>query len=259
MPAQYDTIGVDYADLRKPDPRIAARICAALGHAQRVLNVGAGAGNYEPLDREVVALEPSEEMIRQRPAGAAPVIQGVAEALPFADKSFDAAMASLTVHHWIDKAKGLAEMRRVSRGTVVLFTFDPAFRAGWLTDYFPEIVTMDDAQMPKIADYEQWLGPVSVSPVPIPHDCTDGFLYSYWRRPHAYLDPHIRRGISTFWKMQDAEAGLARLAADLKSGVWEARYAHLLEMEELDAGYRIVAYNPSLSGLSKPVFESRPY
>jgi SAM-dependent methyltransferase len=243
MTAQYDTIGVDYSKLRKADPRIAARIHSALGDAQRVLNVGAGAGNYEPVDREVVGVEPSAEMVRQRPDGSAPVIQASAEALPFADNSFDAAMASLTVHHWTDKAQGLAEMRRVSRGPVVLFTFDPAFRSCWLTDYFPEIVTMDDTQMPQMADYENWMGPVSVSPVPIPHDCTDGFLYSYWRRPRAYLDPVIRKGISTFWKMSDAGRGLARLAADLESGAWEARYGEHLELNELDAGYRLVVAN----------------
>jgi SAM-dependent methyltransferase len=240
MPAVYDTIGVDYANLRKADPRIAARVHAALGDARRVLNVGAGAGNYEPTDREVVAVEPSAEMICQRLEGSAPVIQASAESLPFADNSFDAAMASLTVHHWADKAKGLAEIRRVSRGPVVLFTFDPAFRGGWLADYFPEIVTMDDEQMPKMADYENWLGAISVIPVPIPHDCTDGFLYSYWRRPRAYLDPMIRKGISTFWKMQDVETGLARLAADLDSGAWEARYGDLRQLEKLDAGYRLV-------------------
>lgn len=238
--APYDTIGVDYSNLRRADPRIAARIHSALGDARRVVNVGAGAGNYEPADREVIAVEPSAEMIRQRPEGAAPVIQGSAEALPFADNSFDAAMASLTVHHWIDKAKGLAEMRRVSRGPIVLFTFDPAFRDCWLANYFPEILTMDDEQMPKMADYERWLGPISVAPVPIPHDCTDGFLYSYWRRPHAYLDPAIRKGISTFWKMKDADGGLARLAADLDNGRWTARYADLLKLDELDTGYRLI-------------------
>jgi SAM-dependent methyltransferase len=240
MSAHYDTIGLDYATLRQPDPRIATHIHSALGDARRVLNVGAGAGNYEPLDREVIAVEPSAEMIRQRPEGAARAIQASAEALPFADNSFDAAMASLTVHHWGDKAKGLAEMRRVTKGRIVLFTFDPAFRGSWLTDYFPEIISMDDSQMPKIADYARWLGPITVSPVPIPHDCTDGFLYSYWRRPHAYLNTNIRKGISTFWKMQDAEAGLARLAADLDSGAWNQRYGKLLELGELDAGYRMV-------------------
>lgn len=240
MTAVYDTIGVVYGDLRKPDPRIAAQIHSALGGAKRVLNVGAGAGNYEPADRDLVAVEPSAEMIRQRPKSAAPVVQASAEELPFADNSFDAVMASLTVHHWADKAKGMAEMRRVSRGPIVIFTFDPAFRGCWLTDYFPEIVTMDDAQMPKISDYQEWLGPISVSVVPIPHDCTDGFLYAYWRRPQAYLDPHIRKGISTFWKMENVEEGLQRLSDDLDSGEWERRYRNLLDLDEIDCGYRLI-------------------
>ena len=240
MPAIYDAIGVDYANLRKPDPRIAAYIHAALGDAKTVLNVGAGAGSYEPVDRQITAVEPSAEMIRQRSEGAAPAIQGSAEALSFADDSFDAAMAILTVHHWTDKAKGLTEMRRVSRGPVVLLTFDPAHRGCWLTDYLPELVTLDEGQMPVIADYARWLGPVTTLPVPIPHDCSDGFLYAYWRRPHAYLDPRIRKGMSSFWKIAGAEAALERLAADLDSGAWEARYGNLMELDAIDAGYRLV-------------------
>ena len=240
MSTVYDTIGVVYGDLRKPDPRIAAKIHRALGGAKRVLNVGAGAGNYEPADRDLIAVEPSAEMIRQRPKGSARVIQASAEELPFADKSFDAVMASLTVHHWTDKAKGMAEMRRVSRGPIVIFTFDPAFRSCWLTDYFPEIVTMDDAQMPKMSDYDGWLGSASVSGVPIPHDCTDGFLYAYWRRPHAYLDPHIRKGISTFWKTKTVDAGIQRLSDDLESGQWKRRYGDLLHLDEIDCGYRLI-------------------
>lgn len=190
----YDTIGVDYANLRKPDPRIAAHIHAALGEARTVLNVGAGAGSYEPADRDVTAVEPSAEMIRQRPSYLAPAIQGGAEALPFSDKQFDASMAILTIHHWADKAEGLAEMRRVTRGPVVLLTFDPMHRGCWLTDYLPALMTLDEGQMPAMADYARWMGPISVSPVPVPHDCCDGFLYAYWHRPHAYLDPKIRQG-----------------------------------------------------------------
>ena len=240
MAEVYDTIGVVYGDLRKPDPRIAAQIHRALGGAKRVLNVGAGAGNYEPADRELVAVEPSAEMIRQRPEGSARVIQASAEELPFPDNSFDAVMASLTVHHWTDKAKGMAEIRRVSRGPIVIFTFDPAFRSRWLTDYFPEIVTMDDAQMPKISDYEKWLGSTAVSVVPIPHDCTDGFLYAYWRRPQAYLDPHTRKGISTFWNMEKVDEGIQRLSDDLESGEWRRRYGDLLDLDEIDCGYRLI-------------------
>jgi SAM-dependent methyltransferase len=205
-----------------------------------VLNVGAGAGSYEPADRQLTALEPSREMIRQRPAAAAPAIQGEAEALPFPDRSFDAVMAVLTVHHWTDKGRGLREMRRVSDGPVVLLTFDPAHRDNWLLDYFPGLAALDDAQMPTLSAYARHLGAVDVCPVPVPHDCSDGFLYAYWRRPAAYLDPRIRSGMSSFWALGTVDHGLERLAADLSSGEWERRYGALLERDEIDAGYRLV-------------------
>jgi SAM-dependent methyltransferase len=240
MSAKYDSIGINYAELRKPDPRIAKVIESALGPAQTVLNVGAGTGSYEPTDRSVTAVEPSREMVGQRSAAAARVIQASADHLPFGDKSFDASMAILTIHHWPDKQAGLGEMRRVTRGRIVLLTFDPAHRP-WLTDYLPELAALDEAQAPKMSDYERWLGPVHVTPVPVPHDCSDGFLYAYWRRPEAYLDPKIRSGVSSFWAIGDAaEAGLQRLRRDLETGAWERRYAELLTLDEYDAGYRLV-------------------
>jgi SAM-dependent methyltransferase len=237
--AKYDTIGRNYAALRKPDPRIARTIESALGSAQTVLNVGAGTGSYEPADRSVTAVEPSREMIAKRGPDAAKAIQASAGDLPFADKSFDAAMAILTIHHWPDKEAGLREMRRVTRGMIVLLTFDPLHRP-WLTDYLPELAALDQAQMPSMSDYERWLGPVQITPVLVPHDCCDGFLYAYWRRPHAYLDPMIRSGSSSFWALPDAEAGLQKLKHDLESGVWDRRYAGLLNLDEYDAGYRLV-------------------
>jgi SAM-dependent methyltransferase len=240
MRSTYDTIGVNYAALRKPDPWIAALIESALGSAKTVLNVGAGAGSYEPVGRQVTALEPSMEMIRQRPVSAATVIQGRAEALPFGDNSFDAAMAILTVHHWSDKARGLKEMRRVTRGPLVILTYDPAFRDYWLADYLPELVALDEGQMPRLTDYEAWLGPVEISPVPIPHDCSDGFLSAYWRRPAAYLDPRIRAAMSSFWALGDVSAALGRLEDDLNSGAWARQNAELLDLAERDCGYRIV-------------------
>ncbi|MGE5721522.1 MAG: class I SAM-dependent methyltransferase, partial [Sphingomonadales bacterium] len=224
-----------------PDPRIAALIARALGPARTVLNVGAGTGSYEPADRQVTAVEPSLEMIRQRAPNAATAIQGHAEDLPFDDDSFDASMAVLTVHHWSDREAGLREMRRVTRGPVVLLTFDPAHRGAWLTDYIPELVALDEAQMPGMSDYGIWLGPVTVSLVPVPHDCSDGFLYAYWRRPSAYLDPRIRSGISSFWTIKNVDNGLRKLAKDLESGEWERRYSELLALDEYDAGYRLVA------------------
>ena len=239
MSAKYDTIGLNYAELRKPDRRIARIIESALGSAQTVLNVGAGTGSYEPADRSVTAVEPSGEMIRKRRPGAAEAVQASADDLPFDDKSFDASMAILTIHHWPDKAAGLSEMRRVTRGRIVLLTFDPQHRP-WLTDYLPELATLDEAQAPRMSDYERWMGPVQITPVLVPHDCSDGFLYAYWRRPAAYLDPHIRSGSSSFFAIGNAEAGLQRLRRDLETGEWERRYAELLAHDEYDAGYRLV-------------------
>lgn len=239
MVAKYDTIGINYAQLRTPDPRIAVAIQASLGRAETVLNVGAGTGSYEPLDRRVTAVEPSLEMIRKRSHSAAEVIQASAGDLPFEDDAFDASMAILTIHHWPDKAAGFREMRRVTRGRIALLTFDPSHRP-WLTDYLPELAALDDAQMPAMSDYEKWLGDVQVAPVLVPHDCTDGFLYAYWRRPEAYLDPRIRSGSSSFWAIGDFEAGLQRLKQDLETGEWERRYAELLNRDAYDAGYRLV-------------------
>ena len=239
--AAYDRIGVNYSDLRKPDPRIAARIDRALGSAVTVLNVGAGAGAYEPAGRQVTAVEPSLAMIRQRRLPAVNVIQGRAEELPFGDGHFDASMAVLTIHHWSDKSKGLQEMRRVTRGPIVILTCEPGFRDFWLFDYFPQLIDLDEQHMPPLDAYEPWLGPVDISPETIPHDCIDGFLSAYWRRPEAYLDPRVRAAMSSFWALGDAALpGLRRLEADLASGAWARRYAHLLNLEERDCGYRLV-------------------
>jgi SAM-dependent methyltransferase len=240
MSAKYDVIGVNYAELRKPDPRIAKIIEGALGSAQTVLNVGAGAGSYEPTGRSLIAVEPSREMIRKRCPAAAEAVQANAGELPFDDKRFDASMAILTLHHWPDKKAGLREMRRVTRGRIVLLTFDPSHRP-WLTDYLPELAALDEAQMPTLSDYERWLGSVQITPVLVPHDCSDGFLYAYWRRPAAYLDERIRSGSSSFWAIGNAEAGLQNLRRDLETGEWERLYADVLALDEYDAGYRLVA------------------
>jgi SAM-dependent methyltransferase len=242
MPAAlYDRIGLGYAAYRRPDPRIASRIAIALGSARTVVNVGAGAGSYEPADRTVVAVEPSAEMVRQRAPSAAPAVQALAEALPFGAGSFDAAMAVLTIHHWSDAPRGLAEMRRVARDRIAILTWDPEHPGFWLTrDYFPEIVPADRVTFPTLGMIEDVLGPIEVRPVPIPADCTDGFLGAYWRRPEVYLDPGARAAISMFAKLDDVETRIARLRADLADGSWERRNGHLLAKPELDLGYRLV-------------------
>ncbi len=243
MSQLYDEIGVGYQQRRRPDPRVAAAIIRALDRAESVVNVGAGAGSYEPTDRPVVAVEPALTMIRQRRAGSAPAVQASATDLPFRDGGFAASLAILTVHHWPDRARGLDELARVARRRVVVVTWDPAWTGFWLIDdYFPEIAEIDRRIFPTIDDYARAIGPIEVRPLPIPHDCVDGFMGAYWRRPQAYLDAGVRSAISTFAKARprELESGLERLRRDLADGEWERRHAHLFERAELDLGYRIV-------------------
>jgi SAM-dependent methyltransferase len=238
----YDDIGKGYADLRRPDPRIAAAIGDALGDARSVVNVGAGTGSYEPRDRDVVAVEPSLTMIGQRPAGAPPCVQGLARNLPFRPAAFDAALAILTVHHWPQRRRSLAELARVARRRVVVLTWDPEFAGEyWLNDeYFPAFRAVDRQAFPTFAELREVLGELEIAPVPVPHDCSDGFAGAYWRRPRAYLDPAVRRAISTFARVPDTADGLRRLERDLDSGAWAARHRDLLERDALDLGYRLV-------------------
>ena len=247
----YDTIGNTYTVTRRTEPRIAARIWAALGDAQTVLNVGAGTGSYEPPDRDVTAVEPSALMRAQRPAGAAPCVAGTAECLPFEDQSFDAAMAVCTVHHWQDPIAGLREMRRVAR-RVVVFTFRSAWSASgqfdssdpdrfWLTcDYLPEIADFH-VDRPSLIDGAHAIG-ARMEPVLIPWDCTDGFFEAYWRRPEAYLDDDVRRGISVWARVgPDAEQrAVHSLRDDLASGRWAERNRDLVDLEAAELGARLL-------------------
>ena len=241
MAAVYDRIGVGYADLRVPDPRIARQLLDALGPGT-VLNVGAGTGSYEPASTRA-AVEPSPVMLAQRPKGSAPAVQALAEALPFADQQFDATLAVLTTHHWTDPARGLDELRRVSRRQVIL-TWDQDFWADrfWLlVDYLPEAAERERDLAALSTITTQWPEAV-VTPVPIPHDCTDGFFAAYWRRPEAYLVPAVRDAISGLALLEQGlvTAAMDRLAQDLADGSWRQRHADLLERDELDCGYRLV-------------------
>jgi len=241
---RYDTIGRTYATTRRTDPRIAARIHAALTGARRVLNIGAGTGSYEPEDREVFAIDPSITMLRQRAEGAAPAVRAVAEALPFPDGAFDAAMTTLTVHHWTDLEHGLGEMQRVAPRQVIFF-FDTASTGElWLIEeYFPEIAELPtERAAPDAAAIARVLDVRSVEAIPVPADCVDGFGGSYWNRPEAYLEPEVRAGMSSFAQL-DREAvarGTERLRRDLESGAWDARHGHLRAMSEIDLGYRLL-------------------
>lgn len=241
--ALYDRIGIGYSSVRRPDPRWAAAIRDAVGDARSVINVGAGAGSYEPRDVPLLAVEPSAAMRAQRPADAAPCLTGRAEELPFDDAQFDVALAVLTVHHWTDLAAGIAELRRVARRFVVL-TYDMEVqREFWLTrEYLPEIAGAEESRVPPLPYLTGLLGECEVRRLPVWHDFTDGFMTAFWRRPHAYLDPVRRRSCSAFALTDPAavERGIGRLAADLESGAWRHRHAGLLELDHIDAGFRLI-------------------
>jgi SAM-dependent methyltransferase len=240
----YDTIGAAYTVTRRTEPRIAAQVWAALGDARTVLNVGAGTASYEPPDRVVTAVEPSALMRTQRPADAAPCVAAFAESLPFEDQSFDAAMAFATVHHWQDPIAGLSEMRRVAR-RVVVFTHESSdagwLRRFWLTrDYLPEVADLV-AGRPSLSELAGAIG-ARTEPVLIPWDCVDGFFEAYWRRPEAYLDDQVRRGVSVWARVgPDAEQRAVRsLRDDLASGQWAERNRDLVALDAAELGLRLL-------------------
>jgi SAM-dependent methyltransferase len=239
----YNERAADYAAMRRPDPRIAAAIDDALGDAETVVNVGAGTGSYEPGRSRVTAVEPSAEMISRRPAGSAPAVRAPAEALPFDDDSFDAAMAVLTVHHWPDLDRGLEEMRRVARSRIVLVTFDPEpLRGLWLVrDYFPAIAGAHADRVGTRALAAK-LPAAGARVLPVPRDCTDLFFAALWARPEMLLDADVVRPMWVWQKLPETvrEEGRERLAADLESGAWEARNGHLRREAELDVGLRLL-------------------
>jgi SAM-dependent methyltransferase len=240
-PTSYDDIGRRYGQRRHADPRIAARLNAAIGHATSVLNVGAGTGSYEPTAARVVAVDPSAVMLAQRPTGAAPAVRAWAEALPVPDRSFDVVLAVLTIHHWSDQRRGLEECLRVARRRAVILTWDPESDGFWLVrDYFPDLLAADRRLFPRLGLLASVLGELDVRAVPIPADCADGFLGAFWRRPHAYLDPAVRGGMSSFGRIADVDSRLERLRADLASGAWGRQHEALMERPELDIGYRLV-------------------
>ena len=239
----YSTLAVDYANVRRPDPRIAAQLAAALGDARTMINVGAGTGSYEPTDRHVVAVEPAAEMRARRDRALAPAIDARADALPFDDGAFDAALAVLTVHHWPDLEAGLAELRRVAR-RVVIMTADPAALADlWAAEYAPEFHATEKRRYPSLERIAAALGgEVEARTLTIPFDCTDGFTDSFYGRPEEMLVPAVRRAQSA-WRFVDDEAQerfVARLSADLESGVWDERFGALRTQPELESSMRIL-------------------
>ncbi|HEY3606353.1 MAG TPA: class I SAM-dependent methyltransferase [Pseudonocardiaceae bacterium] len=245
--ALYDDIGTGYSADRRTDPRWMAAILRALGDAGSIVDVGAGTGSYEPDGRTVLAVEPSGEMIRQRPVAAGPAVRGVAEALPVRDNAVDAVLAVLTVHHWSDWRRGLAELRRVAPLRVVL-AYDTSRHADFwfVRDYVPEIADLELSR-PSAGDIATELGADTVTPLPLPWDFTDGVFPAYWRRPATYLQPHVRRTCSALAQADPnaVERGINRLRADLRSGRWSERNQDLLSRNEWDAGFRLIVSGAS--------------
>ena len=242
--ALYDEIGGGYAAVRHQDPRLATPIWEALGSAKSVVNVGGGAGSYEPGDRNVTAVEPSTVMIAQRPVGAAPAVLASAENLPFPDNSFDAAMAIITLHHWSDVEAGLSEMRRVARQRAVVVMFDPELEAGlWIArDYIGAHANDCFSSLPPISRVLDAFPEARVRPLLVPNDCKDRMFATLWARPEQYLDPHVRAATSV-WQRLPAEVetrAVAELRRDLESGAWDSRYGHLRTTPEFDVGLRLI-------------------
>jgi SAM-dependent methyltransferase len=244
----YETHGRGYARGRRTDPRIAARIHEALGDARTVLNVGAGTGSYEPPDRCVLAVEPSATMRAQRSLDAAPCIDASAESLPLDDYSVDAAMACVTIHHWPERARGLAELRRVARGPVVVFTFDLAELIGWQRDYFAEPIAIEEPRFGTPGQVAAELGgAVRIERIPTPGDCADGFFEAFWNRPEAMLDPAVRSSQSIWELIEPAavERIFGRLAGDLESGRWDEKHGALRERASYEGSLRLVISEPA--------------
>lgn len=242
--ANYGAISTDYTSYRKPEPWIAGFIERALGEAQTVLNVGAGAGSYEPINRRVTAVEPSASMRAQRPAHFPQAVDAVAEDLPFADRSFDASMASFSVHQWSDLEAGLAQMRRVTRGPVLILTCDPdALHRSWLQEYAPEMIAAEARRYPSLQSIQNGLGgDVDTIAIPIPLQCSDGFSEAYYGRPEALLDAGARRANSA-WSFVDASVAsrfVESLTRDLQNGAWNEKYGSLRHQPYFEGSLRLV-------------------
>jgi SAM-dependent methyltransferase len=242
--ANYGVIGLNYKQYRQPDAHIETYLAAALGNAKTVLNVGAGAGSYEPRDRVVTAVEPSASMRSQRGAEKVPAIDATAEDLPFEDGSFDASMATFTIHQWKDLRKGLSEMRRVTSGPVVLLTCDPeSLDRFWLNEYAPDAIAVEARRYPKLDRVAEALqGRIEIVSVPIPLQCTDGFSEAYYGRPEGLLDPGARLANSA-WSFVPAEVGdrfVERLSSDLANGEWDRRYGHYRHQASFEGALRLI-------------------
>ena len=248
MDAIYDQIGTGYTITRGTDPKIEAQIESELINVRNIINIGAGSGSYEPKGMNLIAVEPSIEMINQRDSQSYPVKQAKADKLPFPDKFFSHAMTVLSMHHWDNRQQAFSEIKRVTTTKFVAITWLPDAAPFWLTrDYFPEIHEIDRQIFPSINELKKSFENIEIKPLLIPDDCKDGFLACFWKRPEAYLQKNVRSAISTFSKITNLDLGLNKLKSDLTSGVWSKRNANLLNKSNIDVGYRIISVDLSIN------------
>ena len=244
MEALYDRIGSNYAIGRRTDPIISSYIFQFLADSDSIVNIGAGAGSYEPSGKNLVAVEPSITMISQRSSGACQVKQAFAESLPFKDGSFSHSMTVLSMHHWSDRKSAFEEVKRVTTKRFIAVTWNPDSDPYWLTqEYFPEIHDIDRLLFPSLDELTSAFPGIRFYPLAIPADCVDGFTAAYWARPHAYLNLEVRSGMSTFNKIENLASGLEKLSMDLNSGCWENRNARLRPLDQLDVGYTVAVWD----------------
>jgi SAM-dependent methyltransferase len=238
----YDDIGINYSVRRCTDPKIANQLYLELEGAARIVNIGAGTGSYEPENVDLVAVEPSSEMISQRKTDSHRVEQAFAEKLPFENNSFSHAMTVLSMHHWENRALAFSEINRVATQKFVAITWDPTSDPFWLTrDYFPEIYEMDKGIFPGLEEFDEHFDEVKINTLMIPGDCQDGLLAAFWKRPKAYLDSKVRQSTSPFAKVKNLAKCLQKLKDDLASGAWAKKNHALLNSSSLDVGYRIIS------------------
>ncbi len=248
MDAIYDQIGTGYTVSRCTDPHIETQIRSELVGAKRIINIGAGTGSYEPEDVDLIAVEPSIEMIKQRADTAYPVKQAKADNLPFPNNSFSHAMTILSMHHWDNREQAFAEIKRVTTDKFIAITWLPDTAPFWLTkDYFPEIYDIDREIFPSELELAKAFKNIEIKPLLIPNDCKDGFLACFWQCPEAYLQESVRAAISTFSKIENLDRGIKKLKTDLETGKWHKENAELLNKKFLDVGYRIITSDLSVN------------
>lgn len=241
----YDGKNHNYSAIRKADPRIGLHVGRSLENCRTILNVGAGTGSYEPDDKFVIAVEPSSDMRAKRLAlGRTPAVDAKADDLPFDDKSFDAVMAVLTIHHWPDLKVGLTEIKRVARKKITILTYDPnLLDLFWNAKYFPELIEIERSRYPKLDRIASCLGQdLKVTNIKIPLDCTDGFQEAFYGRPEAFLQEEVRKAQSA-WGFLDKELErnyVNRLSDDLASGEWDRLYGFHRYLPEFEGAFRML-------------------